>query len=139
MWSLKETFETYSNINRQETNLFFNQVNRQATLPVSSSTEVYIKELLIGSNSKGIVGSPKGDNNKITNLLDGNLDAGFSFYSVENSKVELNLVVNFSQEEVVNFICIKLPEYSKRKLSKIEDISFIKAYYSKDGHLINLI
>jgi len=126
LWSLKETFETYSNINRQETNLFFNQVNRQATLPVSSSTEVYIKELLIGSNSKGIVGSPKGGNNKITNLLDGNLDAGFSFYSVENSKVELNLVVNFSQEEVVNFICIKLPEYSKRKLSKIEDISFIK-------------
>lgn len=126
LWTLKELFESYENINRDESNMFLNQIGRQASLPIETQEDVLIKEIVIGSNSIGIVGNPDGTNNKITNLLTKQIDSGFSFYSKENSKVELNLVVHFTTNEIVNFLHIEIPEFSKRKINKIEDITFIK-------------
>lgn len=126
LWNVKEFFESYENLNRDETNIFLNQTNRQATLPIEMQEDILIKEILIGNNSKGIVGDPSGSENKITNLLTQQIDSGFSFHSKENPKVELNLVVSFTKEEVVNFLYLEIPEYSKRKINKIEDIVFIK-------------
>lgn len=129
-WSYKENFKGLSAINRNVANcLNINPEAEQATLPVNRTSNVYIKEFIIGAGSNCIVGAPDGGHNNINALHYEN--EFFSVYKFSDTKCSLKLEVVLKQESVINQIFITFPSTSYSPLKEIKDIIFCDSSYNE--------
>jgi len=125
-WISEEKFLTLDNLNANDTTLNLNQTVGQATLPIKSSENIVIREILVGTESNCIVGAPEGGNNIITNLFSEDPTKNFSCYKVNDPDTMISLQLVFSKEEIVNFFYMKLADNSRQKINDIQDIRFYK-------------
>jgi hypothetical protein len=129
-WSYKESFKGLSAINNNITNcLNINPEAEQATLPITKTSNAYIKEFMIGAGSNCIVGAPDGGHNNINALHYEN--EFFSVYKFADTKCSLELEVVLKQESVINQIFIRFPSTSYSPLKNIKDIIFCDSSYNE--------
>lgn len=132
LWSYKENFVGTNSINTTvENSLHINPSAEQATLPVVKSSNVYIKEFIIGADSNCIVGAPEGGYNNINNLHYANDNMYFSVYKKSDTKCFLDLEVVLREETVINHLYISFPTTSYSPLKEISDIIFCDSSYNE--------
>jgi len=130
-WFFEESFVNYMLLDSTKTQANIDTTAGVASLPINSREEVVVNEIILGRDTKGIVGAPEGGSNRTTNLLANNEALNFSCYSKASEQCVLELEVQLPREQVVNFLSIKQADSSKCLLDKIEAIDFYSSDYTK--------
>lgn len=105
-FSIKENFYNLYNLTFKRVKKDSLSVDTEAnvcTLPIQETKNIAIKNIYISNKSNGVPGNYRTGNNKlIYNIISPNEDTGFEFFKVGIGPLTLTLILELSNEEVVN-------------------------------------
>jgi hypothetical protein len=130
-WFFEESFINYTLLDSTKTTLNINVDAGEATLPITKQEEVIVQEIVLGRSTQAIIGAPEGGSNRTVNLLNNRESSGFSCYSKNGETCVVELDLEMSREEIVNFLSIRQLDSTKCAVTKIEAIDIYSSDYTK--------